>query len=389
VTSLGRRYLFLAPFSWRFGAEPRTGGAFVVCRVDDGPADVNTILLDCDALTDKEYWHLDVGGAVLGHGHHAGRAYADLLVSEELARLVPGDTLVPLLVASDTGEAIRLFAQVRIGRQDVLAIWCGEWTDASLPTEPGPRLARMLLQGLQHIEANRYLLSNHQYHIVNLKPGTEIEHKLTITSAVDIYKLTAHFHDLLGQAPLTDYVGEYGNEFEQHDFDNHLYEVVGPPEETGYISFIPNGYGGTVVKRKWFTQDAVERRESVYGGVRITVPGSEYIRDRFDVASRYLGVFRRTRFDVNMESVVSGNIYAIMVDRCCFAGAGWPDLCQVEIEYLRSRTIRASALDALEYEMRELVDAGKSELDRLGIGYVESPLSKLTYMRQRREEAAA
>ena len=56
MSSPGRRYVFLAPFSWRFGAAPRTGGSFVVCRVDDGPADVNTVLLDAGTLTGTEFW---------------------------------------------------------------------------------------------------------------------------------------------------------------------------------------------------------------------------------------------------------------------------------------------------------------------------------------------
>ncbi len=384
-----RRYLFFGPYSWRFGETPLPGDSFVVCRVPDGPADVNTILLGDRALTGTEYWHVRTDGMVLRQGNHAGCALTGLLVSKELARLMPGQTPAPLLVTTDAEDAIRSFAQLRTGDQDVLAIWCGQWDGQDRPPDHGERLAQMLSRGLRHIEANRHFLNNFQLYFRRFAPGIEIEHKLTITSAADIYALSLHFRNMVGRDAFSGYTWEYRDDFEQWDFDNHLYEVLSPPEEAGYISLMHHARGTTVVKRKWFTEDAVERRESKWTIVTPTVSDDEYISQRFGLASRSLGSFRRTRFDISLESAATGNIYAIMIDRCRFDRDDWPDLRQVEVEYLTSRTLRTSAADALRTELQQIVDATKAELDRLGTAYVESQLSKLTYMRQLHEATTA
>jgi hypothetical protein len=384
---MARRYLFFGHYSWRFGFSPQPGDSFVVCQVPEGPGDVNTILLDDHALTGTEYWHVRSDGAPLGHGYHADCALTRLLVSEELTRLMPGEASAPLLVAADAEDATRFFAQLRTGGRDVLAIWCGEWVGPNRPSDHGQRLAQTLSRGLRHIEASRHFLSNYQLYFRKFKPGTEIEHKLTVTSEADIYELSVHFRNLIGSGIFSNYIWEYRDDFEQWDFDNHLYEVPGPPEEAGYISLMPSADGTAVVKRKWFTADAIERRESKWTGVTLAGSGTEYISQRFGVVGRYLGAFRRTRFDISLESIVTGNVYAIMIDRCRFDRDDWPDLCQIEVEYLKSRTLRASAAGALRAEMRQIVDATRGELDRLGIDHVESPLSKLTYMRQLHESA--
>jgi hypothetical protein len=379
------RYLFLGPHSWRFGSLPRSGDSFLVCRLADGPADINTLLLDDQALTGMEYWHLSHEGRVLAAGRHAGAVLSRLRVVDELTQLMPGESIAPLLVAAEARDATHFFVQMRTGDQDLLAMWCGAVKGAYRTTDHGRRLADMLVRGLRKAESNRLFLNNHQLYFSRIKPGTEIEYKLTVTSTIDLYDLSVHFRNLIGRAPLSGYIWEYRDDFEQWDFDNFIYEIPGPPEEAGYIAFMPDSRGTAVVKRKWFESDAVERRESKWPGVALTVPEVDYIRQRFGVESRYLGYFRRTRFDISLESVASGNIYALMIDRCRFDRDGWPDLCQIEVEYLKSRTLRASAGRTLGDEMRYIVDVARAELDHLGISYVESPLSKLTYMRQMRD----
>lgn len=382
---MAERYLFFCPSSWRFGARPRSGDSFVVCRVPDGPADVNTVLLDERALTGNEYWHLRADGTVLRHGKHAGCALSRMTVGAELAALLPGESAAPLFATTETGDVIRFFAQMRTGPRDVLAMWCGEWVAPDPAAEHGLRLAQVLPLGLRKIEANRHFLNNYQRCLRKFEPDTEIEHKLTLASDVDVYGLAVHFRNLVGGAVFPDYVWEYGNDFEQWDFDNRLYEVSGPPEEAGYVSFMPDPHGTVGVKRKWFTADAVERRETRWVSVRLAGSEAEYIRRRFGVVGDYLGAFRRIRFDIQLESLSTGNIHVLTIDRCRFERDDWPDLCQLEVEYWRSRTLRTSAAATLRAELRQIVDAAKAELDRLGIDHVESPLSKSTYMRRLRD----
>jgi hypothetical protein len=381
-----KRYIFFGPFSWRFGGMPRPSDSFIVARVPDGPSDVNTVLLDASALAGVDYWHIRCDGAILANGHHEQCVLSGLAVSEDFLQSTPGEAAAPLLVASDSGGIVQFFAQVRIGEHDVLAMWCGEYAISDQPSH-GPRMAEIMHKGLASIESNRSHLNKHQRYFWNFEPGIEIEHKLTITSDPDIYGLTIHFRNLVGCGPLSQYIWEYGDDFQQWDFDNHLYEIFDPPEEVGYVSFIPNSRGSVGVKRKWFKVDAIERRERKWNDV--TLPGTEleFIKKAFGVKARYLGAFRRTRFDVQMESVATGNIHALMIDRCQFDNQGWPDLCQVEIEYLKSRTLRPSARNLLRAEMRDILEVAKAELDRLGTKYLESPLSKLAYMKQMQDRA--
>jgi hypothetical protein len=108
-------------------------------------------------------------------------------------------------------------------------------------------------------EANRTFLTNHQCYLRKFWPGDEIEYKLTLKEPVDIYDLTVEFRNAVSVGPLSGYLWEYRDDFQQWDFDNYLYEILGP-EEAGYISFIPDSLGTVVVKRKWFTEGAVRRR---------------------------------------------------------------------------------------------------------------------------------
>ena len=382
----GRRYLVLGPSTWRFGFRPpKPADSFVVVRVPDGPADVNTVLLEGEALAAGEWWHVRMDGTILANAQYTGPLLVDLLIREDIAGLLPEQTPAPLLVVGDTGAALTFFAELRHGARDVLAVWCGDWTGSELPTGFGARLAQAVLRGLRLIHGNRTFLNNHNVCFWRFKRGTEIEYKLTLAPEADVYGLSVRLRNLVGRAGLADYIWEYRDDFQQRDYDNHLYEVPGPPEEAGYISFVSDASGGVLVKRKWYAADALERRESKWPDVRLTVTEPEYIQREFGVDVRYLGAFRRNRFDIMLESVATGNVHAIMVDRCRFDNGGWPDLCQVEVEYYKTRSLRRSAGPAVYGELEQIVAATKAELDRLKVSYVDSYLSKLTYMREHYE----
>ncbi|MFF1308107.1 hypothetical protein [Streptomyces sp. NPDC058307] len=323
---------------------------------------------------------MGIDGRVREHDFLSSFPLSELHVSEELANLF-AESAMPLLVVTEHDMYVRFFAQIRTGQRDALFIWCGS-QDAHEATNWGKWLVSIFAAGLQAMEASRSFLNNHGCYYQKFWPDMEIEYKITITPDVDTYDLAVRLRNLVGRGQFSPFMWEYRDDFQQWDFDNHLYEIAEPPAEAGYISFIPDSLGTTVVKRKWFTTDAVVRKETKWLGVRLAGNYADHIEREFRVLADFVGAFRRTRFDVSLESISTGNVYAAMIDRCRFVGQNWPDLCQIELEYLHSRTLRSSAADTVFTELQWIKQALRSELDRLGVSYVEKPMSKLTYMKQ-------
>jgi hypothetical protein len=54
-------------------------------------------------------------------------------------------------------------------------------------------------------------------------------------------------------------------------------------------------------------------------------------------------MYRRVRYNVMLESLVTGHVFSIMYDRCTAAERGVSPLEQAEVEYVRSRTLRSEA----------------------------------------------
>ncbi len=139
-----------------------------------------------------------------------------------------------------------------------------------------------------------------------------------------------------------------------------------------------------IVKRKWFTDNFPRRRETRWRGmsIPITIDSFEnYARSHVSGDIRFLGSFRRTRFDSTCEFTRTGNIYGLMVDWCRpLDRPDAPHLYQVEVEYLHSRTRDKAARDVVEAELTTVRNAAAAYLDRVGISHRPGE-SKLSYMR--------
>jgi hypothetical protein len=110
-------------------------------------------------------------------------------------------------------------------------------------------------------------LNNHQRWFVNERPGLEIEQKFTLAGRPDISLLAARTRDLVAAEAIDGWIPEHDSNggFGQWDFPSHIYEIADPEPERGYIAFIPAGDGSGGIRRKWFTSDAVIRREELTG----------------------------------------------------------------------------------------------------------------------------
>lgn len=226
-------------------------------------------------------------------------------------------------------------------------------------------------------------VGSHECWYFTQDPGIEYEHKFTLPLSVDIYALTRKIADQIGSGHLAHLRPEFGNSFEMWQFDNYMFEVTGPTaDDRGYASFIPRRAGGHVLKRKRFAADGFARFESKLAvPEELTSTGQMHdFLTALGLKTDYLGQFLRTRFDVNVESTVTGHIYSVMADRCEFTKPH-NALQQLEIEYLRSRGTARECRAEITAELDQIKLWTADYIAAQQISAQSGYLSKFTYLR--------
>lgn len=296
-----------------------------------------------------------------------------------------GDGQAPLFVLSPAEGGWRPYTLVSFTGKDALFIALG-----GPPVEGDAGDSRVISGWVADLSARHRAhaarLNNHQRWFVNARPGLEIEQKFTLAGRPDIWLLAARTRDLVAAGAVDGWIPEHGSSggFEQWDFLSHIYEIAAPEAERGYIAFIPAVDGSWGIRRKWFTGDAVIRREELTGGLDLG-PDPDLravIRDRYGLAPSWGGCYRRVRYNVLLESLRSGHVFSVMFDRCTDVAGLVPDLHQAEVEYIRSRVISARPADDLMDEFGQLCDWTRQFLDGCGVNAEQNNLSKLTWLRQ-------
>ena len=188
-------------------------------------------------------------------------------------------------------------------------------------------------------------LNNHSCWLRNLLPGLEAEHKFTLPPGADIWDLAVTTHQHVRAGTIDGWICEHGNDggFTQGDYTSHLFAIIRPATERGYIAFMPAIDGpGYLIRRKRYARDQVLRREDLTQAPELTAgPGDlpQVIRDRYGLTPAWGATYRRIRYNVMLESLRTGHVFSIMYDRCTAEHAA--DLTQAEVEYVRSRTLYA------------------------------------------------
>ncbi|TDV44191.1 hypothetical protein [Actinophytocola oryzae] len=379
----GSQILIIGPAIWRFSDAWSPAQPILAVTLAGG----NTVLDNTVHLT----W-TDLIGArarLLTPEHDVPVALTTALFN----RLEPGNVLenlarqhwsglaaAPLLLLGRSAATITAHTLVRLGEHDGLFIRVGELTHNGGLVD----VVKILPTVLTITSEDREFFNNHQCCYQKWWPDVEFEHKITMLGPVDLHAVTVGLRNLVGTEHLPGTIWDYRDDYQLWDFNNHLFEVTSPSPEAGYISFIPDSAGTVIVKRKWFTRDSLRRRESRWRGVRIprTVDSFEdYARSHVDGDIRFLGSFRRTRFDSTCEFTKTGNVYGFMVDWCRpLDRPDAPHLYQVEVEYLHSRTRDETARHTVETELLTIRNAAAAYLDRAGIAHRPGE-SKLTYLR--------
>lgn len=350
----------------------------------------NTIVLRWSDLGTVEMRARTVGDA---HTHTGTTDGAELF-----PRMLPGPRLrkviaavsgtpepmpiVPLFyvsgVTSGSGTELHVYSQIRFLAEDACFI---RITPKPI-TVTAPDSLDWLAEAVRGHADHFLFLNNHQRYYRKCFDGRELEYKYTLTPPVDVWSLTVELYQKILDGGLPGYVMEYRDEFQAWDYLNHLYDVTAPEPERGYVSFIPTTDGKHLVKRKWYANDAFDRRESHTYGVAITEEDFDrYISEELGVTAIRLPSFRRVRYDVNFESTRTGHVYGIFFDHCSLVDARDVVLHQCELEYLRSRIAVEPDEKAVLEEIEMIADWLEAFLRDKGLNDARGYYSKRTFLK--------
>jgi hypothetical protein len=350
----------------------------------------NTIVLSWAELGEVEPMACTMSRGLVATGRErADRLFSGLLPGSGLLQLIEAaggdgrESYVPLCYLSarpdpsGSGWLAHAYGQIRFLESDACFI---RLTDGALSMSEVSELSFLPEVLARHAE-HALFLNNHQCYYGKLFPGFELEHKYTFEHPIDIWRLTARLYARLRFGSLPEFIMEYRDEFQAWDYMNHLFEIPGPPQEQGYVSFIPTTDGRHTMKRKWYGQDAFRRREEMRKGVVIEGSLDAYVADTLGLTARRLPSFRRARYDVNFESVRTGHVYGIFFDQSTVIDTPEHRLYQCELEYLRTRSVVPAAEQDVLDELERIATWLETFLREEGLQALRGVYSKLSFLR--------
>ncbi|KAG8148788.1 hypothetical protein [Burkholderia catarinensis] len=211
-------------------------------------------------------------------------------------------------------------------------------------------------------------------------PEMELERKFTSRRIPNMWRLATAFHAAVADGRVDGLVLEIDRDFQTMDYESHIFEVGGDPAESGYISFIPQADGLMAVKRKWFVENAELRREDFVTNQAIPFASiGDHARAMTPATVRRLQPFRRTRIDVNLESLETGNGFGVYFD-VCLSLDGRAGFGQIEVEYCRSRTFKP--LHDIERDFEHISGVVEQFLAQHAPGFRHNLYSKLDFSRE-------
>jgi hypothetical protein len=336
---------------------------------------------------------VEQGEVRLGELFQAMRPYLSALGAGATRALeLLGPAPVPLMLFAGEicscrdrhGQTVYLFNDcnvynlLRHGETDCILLKTVARAKTFMAEVPDLLLLPLLLEGINSHNKEFIFLGNHQCYYRKEESRYEIEYKLNLSHAADIWDLNLRFYELIRDGQLKNYILEYRDEFQKWDYYNHLFEVTAPEEERGYISFIPLTNGKYNVKRKIFKEDALKRIELIDKNIAIDTSFEEFLCSNYKISYKRYPPFRRVRYDINFESLLTGNVFGIFFDRVTIEGQT-ETLTQCELEYLRTRSLFANT--QVRQELDEIYSWLLAQLKLLGLSYQEGFYSKLSFMR--------
>lgn len=222
------------------------------------------------------------------------------------------------------------------------------------------------------------------------KADCELERKFTFAHVlrsgdwskppVSIWAISHALHDAARTGCLPGWIPEFNDAFHLWHYDSEIFEVTDPPAAQGYLAFIAQTDGNTTLKYKRFQEDAELRYEAI--AHHLPVQPHQYAQEALRVSggtTRRLPGFRRTRFDMDVESLDTGNAFAIVVDISRPFDDSNALLSQSEVEYIRTRSVN-DPKDVME-DFETVCAFAEGVFRSLGASYVQTPYSKLSFLR--------
>ncbi|MEV8424518.1 hypothetical protein [Streptomyces niveus] len=342
-----------------------------------------TVIVRWNALGPCPAEALHPGGTRLGAASiDGGELFPDAIAGPALRGLVgaeAGPGLVPLCyLAEHPGGGYHAYAQIRFHPEDACFVRTTREPVGCGPVEELHWLGPVLTA---HAESGT-ALNNHLRYFRKHFSGTELEFKYTLDPAPDIWAASMELLKALRDGELDGCRPEYREEFQIHHTENHLFDVTGPEPEIGYATFIPTVTAGHVLKRKWFTEDTFARREELTHGLDITPDRfGEHLSEDLHLEVQAMPPFQRVRYDIQCESMPTGHVYGIFLDRCALLAAPEVVLSQCELEYLRSRSILDHDPDEALSEMERIDGWLREYLSARGWATEHTFYSKRSFLR--------
>ncbi|HEX8227476.1 MAG TPA: hypothetical protein VF572_06435 [Candidatus Saccharimonadales bacterium] len=283
--------------------------------------------------------------------------------------------LRPIYVITRNAHTVRVYSVVLSYEYSMLFIHSGniqftEGTDIHEVIEECTRL---------HMK-NQIALSNQDAYFKKYHPDNEIEYKLNLPNSTNIWALSKSFYQSIANGELENIIVQPLDPFNEWEFHNYLFETVAPESKRGYVSFITCPDEEYVVKEKVYAHDMLERIERRTKNVRLKGSMEEYLAEHYrERGFKRHEPFSRRRYDVNIESIATGNVYSIMIDNCWLINDDGYKLTQCEIEYLKTRSVQD--FQGVNEELTAIYEYVKKELNKKGITYVETFYSKLSFVR--------
>jgi hypothetical protein len=299
-----------------------------------------------------------------------------------LATLVPAgvplDDLFPFLAVISSAGGAGVYHHALAGKRGLAYL---RFHASPLPVsagDPGALLSLIESARAPWELARRSI--NHACWYSKQDPEVEVEVKFTLAEPVDTWSLNLKLHRAILAGELAGFVPELNDEFQVWDFENHMLEVLGPGDERGCVTIIPQSDGRLTLKHKIFDADQEARVERMYRN--LAADGA----DLAAFAARYLGAtlrplppYRRKRFDVNLESLATGNVYGIFFDLCRLLDDPSAVLVQCEVEYLRTR--RLGPIEGVRQELEAVCAFTERFLMENGVAFSRGYYSKLSFLR--------
>ncbi|MFF6780668.1 hypothetical protein [Streptomyces sp. NPDC012510] len=303
--------------------------------------------------------------------------------ARDLARDFPGSTgrgPVPVLLVTERRQngtvEHAVFSCSRIRESGMLfsRIWVG-----THPT--GRPLPAVVSQACEEGKSLHERFSDESAQYRQFEEGVEIELKFTLLDDPHPWVIASDLARAVQRRELEGFIPDLGTELQRWSYEQDTFEILSPADKAGYVAFMRYYDGTYIVKYKFFEQDTLRRIERFDEGVVLEPEGfADYIRSAIkDAEIRALPHMTRTRFDVNVESALTGHFFGLEVDEVRAEGRV---LRQLEIEYHKSRACHGVTGETMEPELFRLGQEADRLLADWGVRAELGYLSKLSFLKE-------